>query len=264
MDSQAQPTGVEWATADRHIRLERASNVRDMGGYATRCGRAVRRGRVYRAGELVRLTDRDVATLDGLGLQLIYDLRTSDERARRPSRLWGETPRRLHRDYDHSGADLPSLLAQTGVSADRLRESMITLYRALPLDQADAFRALFREIAAGALPLLFHCAGGKDRTGAFAALLHDALGVSRDDAIADYLLSNDGLAAARLRFLDHVGRADADPAAWDPMLIVDPAYLDAMFAAVAARHGDTAGYFAWLGLTPDDLRAIRTHLLEPE
>lgn len=33
---------------DRHIHLERASNVRDLGGYATRFGRTVWWGRLYR------------------------------------------------------------------------------------------------------------------------------------------------------------------------------------------------------------------------
>jgi protein-tyrosine phosphatase len=247
----------------RHIPLERATNFRDLGGYPTRFGRPVRWGRMYRSGELTKITDADVADLEALGLRLIYDLRTSGERSNRPSRDWG-TPRRLHRDYDHSGADLPSLVARTDVTADRLRESMFTLYRTLPFEQADAFRALLREAASGTLPLLFHCAGGKDRTGAFAALLHDLLGVSREDILADYLLSNDSIEAARARFLNHVGRDDIDPSVWDPMLLVEPAYLEAMFAAIDARHGSTDAYLEWLGITPDDIEAIRANLLESE
>jgi protein-tyrosine phosphatase len=247
----------------RHIRLERATNFRDLGGYATRFGRPVRWGRVYRSGELTKITEADVADLEGLGLRLIFDLRTSVERTNRPSRPWGN-PRRLHRDYDHSGADLPSLVARTDVSADRLRESMFTLYRALPFEQADAFRTLFGEMASGTLPLLFHCAGGKDRTGAFAALLHDLLGVSREDILADYLLSNDSIDAARTRFLNHVGRNDIDPSVWDPLLMVEPAYLEAMFAAIDARHGSTGAWLDWLGITPADVEAIRANLLEPE
>ena len=197
-------------------------------------------------------------------MRLVYDLRTSIERTNRPSRLWADTPRRLHRDYDYSGADLPSLVAQTGVSGDALRESMLRLYRTLPFDQAESFRALFRAIADGELPLLFHCAGGKDRTGAFGALLHEMLGVSRQDMLEDYLMSNDSIEAARARFLNHVGRDDIDPAIWDPMLIVHLDYLDAMFAAIEARHGDTDAYFAWLGLTPADIAAVRAGLLETD
>jgi protein-tyrosine phosphatase len=247
----------------RNIPLERATNFRDLGGYETKYGRPIRWGRVFRSGELTKITDADVADLNALGLRLIYDLRTAGERANRPSRPWG-LARRLHRDYHHSGADVPSIVARTDVSADRLRERMLTLYRGLPFDQADDYRTLFQEAASGELPLLFHCAGGKDRTGAFAALLHDLLGVSREDILADYLLSNDSIEAARVRFLNHIGRDDIDPSVWDPMLMVEPAYLDAMFAAIDARHGGTEAYFKWLGLTAEDVDAIRTNLLEPE
>ncbi len=39
-------------------------------------------------------------------------------------------------------------------------------------------------------PLLFHCATGKDRTGAIAVLLYLLLGVSKENIMEDYLLSN--------------------------------------------------------------------------
>jgi len=235
-----------------------------MGGYPTRFGRPVRWGRVYRAGELVRITDRDVATLDSLRLRVIYDLRTSGERERRPARPWGAAVRRLSRDYMHSGADLPSATGGTSPTRDRMRHTMLTLYRNLPFDQADAFRLLLREIAAGELPLLFNCAGGKDRTGVFAALLLDLLGVAREDVVADYLLSNDYLDGGRKRFLDHYGRDAVDPAAWEPLLVVDAEYLDATFAEIDARHGGTNNYVAWLGLTEANVAAIRNHLLESQ
>lgn len=261
MNSTRPPTD---AAPVRTIVLERASNLRDLGGYRAGEGQVTRWGRAYRGGELVRITDADVARLRALDLRLVFDLRTSTERDNRPSRLWEDGPRRLWRDYAHSGADLPSMIAQTDFTADRLRESMLALYRSLPFDQADTFRALLREAAAGELPLLFHCAGGKDRTGVFAALLLDLLGVAREDVLTDYLLSNDSVEAARARFLAHVGRDDIDPAIWDPMLVVDAAYLQATFDALETRLGGTEAYVAWLGIGPEDVAAIRRNLLEPE
>lgn len=248
----------------RRIALERATNVRDLGGYAAAGGLRTRWRRAYRGGELVRITDPDVARLRSLDLRLIFDLRTSTERDNRPSRIWDEGPRLLSRDYHHSGADLPSMIAQTDFSADQLRQSMITLYRTLPFDQMEAFRTLLQAAASDELPLLFHCAGGKDRTGVFAAVLLDLLGVSRADIMADYLLSNDSLEATRARFLNHIGRDDADPAIWDPLLVVDEAYLQAMFDALEDRLGSTLAYVQWLGIGQDEVTAIRRHLLEPE
>ncbi|MCK5883922.1 MAG: tyrosine-protein phosphatase [Bacteriovoracaceae bacterium] len=40
------------------------------------------------------------------------------------------------------------------------------------------------------LPLAFHCSAGKDRTGTLAALFLLALGVSKEDVIADYMETN--------------------------------------------------------------------------
>lgn len=248
----------------RNIILQRASNLRDLGGYPASEGKRTRWALAYRGGELVRITEADVARLHALGLRVIFDLRTTSERDSRPSRLWEGGPRRLSRDYARSGADLPSIIARTDFTAEQLRESMMTLYRTLPFDQADAFRTLLRQVAAGELPVLFHCAGGKDRTGVFAALLLDLLGVSREDILADYLLSNDSIDAARARFLNHVGRDEIDPAIWDPLLMVDAAYLQAMFDAVEARLGSTEAYAQWLGMSANEVADIRRNLLEPE
>jgi protein-tyrosine phosphatase len=53
----------------------------------------------------------------------------------------------------------------------------------------------------GALPAVFHCTGGKDRTGMAAALLLELLGVSRQDILDDYELT------ARFRTRVHQGES---------------------------------------------------------
>ena len=45
----------------------------------------------------------------------------------------------------------------------------------------------------GALPAVFHCAAGKDRTGILAGLLLSSLGVSDDDVVADYALTAEAM-----------------------------------------------------------------------
>ena len=44
---------------------------------------------------------------------------------------------------------------------------------------------------------MVHCAAGKDRTGLICALTHHIAGVSHEDIIADYLLTNDESRLAR-------------------------------------------------------------------
>src|SRR4029453_151045 len=70
-------------------------------------------------------------------------------------------------------------------------DAMIDLYRVLPEWMAGRIRGMFDCIAAGSVPLVVHCAAGKDRTGVAIAVLLCALDVSRQTAIEDYLLTND-------------------------------------------------------------------------
>lgn len=65
--------------AVRQIPLEGAVNVRDLGGYRTYDGASVRYGQVFRADQLSKLTDADVAVLGGLGLTRVVDFRVPFE-----------------------------------------------------------------------------------------------------------------------------------------------------------------------------------------
>jgi hypothetical protein len=75
-------------------------------------------------------------------------------------------------------------------SAEAARSGMIAGYREVPYQLAPAYRALFGYLKAGAVPLVFNCAAGKDRAGTAAALLLTALGVPREIVVEDYLLTN--------------------------------------------------------------------------
>ncbi len=50
-------------------RLDRVANFRDLGGAPTADGRRVRGRMLYRSGSLHEMTDRDRATLEGVGIE---------------------------------------------------------------------------------------------------------------------------------------------------------------------------------------------------
>jgi protein-tyrosine phosphatase len=75
------------APEPRFVALEGALNIRDLGGYPTSDGGRVRWGLVFRSGALHGLTATDVATLERLGLRVVYDLRGHEQRDRAPSIL---------------------------------------------------------------------------------------------------------------------------------------------------------------------------------
>jgi protein-tyrosine phosphatase len=251
---------------DRVVLLEGGHNFRDIGGYRSADGRMVARGLVYRSGTLSELTDRDHGVMDALGLALICDLRSTRERERRPSRLPHAAQYEIWtRDHPMSAGDLTEAMRRHDATPETSRALMIEAYRELVYEQIPSYRELFRRIADGPLPLLFHCAAGKDRTGIAAALLLDLLGVARADVLADYAITDRFFArGCALVAKDPFGTrlAGIDQRIWESMMRADPAYLTAMFETVEARHGSGERFMRdELGLDAAAIGAIRERLL---
>jgi protein tyrosine/serine phosphatase len=112
------------------------------------------------------------------------------------------------------------------------------------------------------LPLVFHCAAGKDRTGVVAAMVLSLLGVSDDDIASDYSLSRLGMP----RFKEWV--ITTFPEAADAMSDQPAAFLAApaeamhLFQArLRAQFGSVHDYVAGLGVTDATLDAVKENLL---
>jgi protein-tyrosine phosphatase len=241
-------------------------NLRDLGGLTGAGGRRIRRGQVFRAAAPFRAAADDIRPpLADLHLVRIFDMRTDMERARHADTALdlGNLPV-WRRDYAASSADLRGHLA-AGRGED-LREGMLEAYRRLPVEQAPAVSAILSSLARDEMPILFHCAVGKDRTGAVAALLLTLLGVSREQIFEDYLLTNlleDRIRSSLLRHpLLQLDRA-VEAATWTALSIADPCYLDAMFAALDDDFGGVTGYLDdVLGIEEAARDRIRGHLLD--
>ncbi|MDO6414498.1 tyrosine-protein phosphatase [Sphingomonas sp. BIUV-7] len=246
-------------------RLSRAVNLRDLGGFqAFPDGTVVRRGRLYRAATLSGLDGELLEVVRALGIRTIIDFRHNGERTAFPTpwEALGCTDYWC-RDHHASGADLGPLLRSPDLTADDSRGAMLSLYRALPYEQSDAFIRLFRSVIDGRWPVLFHCAAGKDRTGVAAALILAALGVARTDIVKDYGLTAEFDLLASPPVKGRPPMSDARRASVSPMIVPDPAYLDAMFEAVTERSGSLDAYLAeTLALTADDRETLRAVLLE--
>lgn len=259
-DSLTDPSPLQ-----RHLPLSGGCNFRDLGGYRTPHGMRVRWGQVFRSGVLDGLSEADHAVLAPLGVQSVIDLRTDGERALRPSRLPGAWPAApWARSHGSSGGNHQRVVLET--TADEMRASMVKVYRRMPFEQADAYREIFQRIADGALPLLFHCHGGKDRTGVVAALLLDLLGVPRPVVMHDYALTNQCLARDRRTLGGDAQHAmPDDEAVRAPMMTADPAYLAQTFAKLEKDFGSVEGYLdQHLGIGATVRAAIGARLLEPD
>jgi protein-tyrosine phosphatase len=181
--------GTVLVAAERLVRFVGAPNFRDLGGYPTASGGWTRWGLVFRSCSLHELTTEDLTAFDALGVRAIYDLRRDEERAKEP----GPRPvRSLPMPTRFDGMPDLSPLRER---ADG-EQWLIDDYHAMVADGGPVFGALLSALAEpDGTPGVFHCAGGKDRTGLSAALLLSWLGVDRETVLDDYELTGRYLAA---------------------------------------------------------------------
>ncbi len=252
------------------VRLSRAANFRDLGGYVTADGRAVRKGVLFRSDHLGGLSTRDLQTCRELGLKTVYDLRHAYEREIRPSSLAnGQGPRVVELPIHYPPLDRRESrrkILEAKVEAGHFRQLMIEANRAYALDFREDWSALLRGLAEPeALPAVIHCVEGKDRTGFAAALVLSALQVPRETVYQDYLLS--GLFLKRrakvYAFLASLGSLFRVPRKEvRPLVGVERAYLEAAFAAIDERYGSFDGYLRdGLGIDEPSLKRLRAALI---
>ena len=222
------------------IPLQGASNLRDLGGWTTTDGRTTRRGLLFRSPALVGLTPADVATIAALGLRSICDLRGVGERRKNPVDIAGAE--NLHFAIEPSvGASLKDILRTGQISGHVAPADMMALlreaYEAYALIAKDQYRGLFaRILEPGGLPLLLHCAAGKDRTGFGSALILTALGVRWDDVMTDYLATNDQWRRETAR------NFDLPDGVKDVLLTAHESLLIAAFDAIRGAYGSIDAY----------------------
>ena len=241
------------------VPLKGGSNFRDLGGYRTADGRAVRRSTVFRSAHLGTLTDEDRVALVGLGVRTIVDLRGVSEAAETPHLIDGVDCRVVGAHIEPQLGDKIRVAVADGSATPHLMMQYLTdHYRDYPRRCAPGFRTLFATLSDGShRPLVFHCTAGKDRTGFASALLLTLLGVPWDTVMDDYLRTND-------LWTGHVGRyteLDIDTRA--AIVEARTPYLEAAFDVVRQDFGGPEVFAEKaLGLDAKARERLRADLLE--
>lgn len=259
----------------RRIPLEGQPNFRDLGGYPSSDGRTVRWGALYRSGELNKLSQADQAKLAALDLKTVVDLRSEPEVSffGEPSLPEGIELLSIPVASGNLVAEIiPPLLEGdfTKVPSDLL----IRINRQLAKEAGAQFAHFMRVVADSAnRPLVFHCTQGKDRTGFASALVLSALGVSWDDIVQDYLLSNPYRESENERYLDIIAATaaqargvpieDLDLSVIRALFFVDPAAINAAREEMVRDYGSVEAYLSEaLGFGESAQERLRAELLE--
>ncbi|MEO5723706.1 MAG: tyrosine-protein phosphatase [Ilumatobacteraceae bacterium] len=247
---------------ERLVALDAVHNFRDLGGYPTSSGRVTRWRTLFRADGLHRLAGADLDVVRRLGLHTVIDLRTDAEIAERGRFPGDQYPVQFHHlsVLDHTW-DIETTPVYDD-DADFLHWAYTEM-----LDQGgDAFAAAIEALAVpGALPAVFHCAAGKDRTGILAMLVLGAVGVSEAQITADYALTAGGIERMRVwaarEMPDAAQRWAETPSAFFAAV---PEAMVRVLADVDAQYGDVRSYVRHLGVGESTLVELEHGLLEPQ
>ncbi len=259
--------GATALVGERRPFIEGAPNFRDLGGYETESGRRVRWGELFRSSHLGRLTERGREQLLRIGIRTVCDFRTASEAEKMPARFPqpGEA-RRVHLPIQHGDFEPTAVYERIlrgdweWISEDFMLEGYIE-----SLERDPGLWRRFFELAAAPenRPLLFHCTGGKDRTGTAAALLLLALGVPGETVVADYGLSDGYNAPVRRAMFDQLRPLGVDLERVAPYFTAPESRLRALLAYIRQTYGTALGYLTGRAGVPErTIARLQDELLE--
>ena len=258
------------ARPGQSLGIESVPNLRDLGGYKTSDGATVAGKLVYRSNQLCQIPEKDKEKLASLNLKVDFDLRTAEERNANPDELppgvkyvW----RDVLADADQARlAQLNNLMkdpkaanaALGGGKAEAMFEASYRQFITLSSAKT-SYSQLFLTLGnQKQLPALFHCTGGKDRTGWAAAAFLTLLGVPKETVMEDYLRSNDYILHMDQKVIDAFVEAGGDPSIPPAIQGAKKEYLEAAFDEMEMEYGRIEKYLSeGLGIDASQQKALR-------
>lgn len=233
-------------------------NVRDLGGLPIEDGASTRFGSVIRADSVGLLTPDGWQALVESGVTRIVDLRGQVEIDDDPPR--GVDIEVVHAPvldhFDEEAWEEIRLLSDAAPSHAAATE--LVYLRFLEHCRPTLVRAV-EAIATAQGPVVFHCHGGKDRTGLVAAMLLRTAGVPVEVIAEDYALSGIRLEPRHRRWLADA-EGDAERARLERITATPGEAMRAVLEAVDRDYGGVEQYLLDGGLAPETLAAVRRRL----
>lgn len=251
------------------IHFQKVDNFRDVAGnlqpYQNNRGEILQQGRLYRANALL-LSPEEAEKLASLNITHIYDLRTPGEIALHPdSEIPGATWHNINLlGWDDIEPVRVGFTQKPEITIAGAEEIYLNFVND-PITRAQ-IGTLLTSIAQNEGNQLFHCSGGKDRTGWVSALLQYIAGVPQEIIIADFLASNDysrdSITQSFNKMANEKGVAAA--IAFSPFLGVQDDWLLMAFAEAEKNYGSIDNYLLeGLAITPETKAELREKLLMP-
>ncbi|WP_207695884.1 protein-tyrosine phosphatase [Enterococcus sp. DIV0212c] len=272
--------------AERRVPLTNLYNCRDMGGYLTTDNRLTSWGKIFRSDALHQIDEQGQEYIERMGVKRIIDFRSPEEIAKDPNKListsetfnfnphanvaqQASTQSVSKKDEDKI-AQL-EVMVQTDEGRQQLiknRNVMIKQMEQLVVgaNAIEAYKQFFKTLLQDDVtPLIFHCQGGKDRTGWAAALYLGALGVDKEQIYQDYLLTDQMNAprnAKRMAIYKKYTDNEDVLAFLASLQQTREDYLDGAYNTVEKRYGTITNYLKEvLVVDKDQLEILRNKYL---
>ena len=261
----------------RVIKLEGQANFRDIGGYKTEDGQTLKMGKVYRSGELQKLTDKDVEKLKDLEINRLVNFLMKEEIEKRGRDRLPEGTKEIFVPIDSDvAAELTKevlVARETGDFSKIPAEINPEVHRLLTEAGAKSYAALIREIIKdqdGAL--VYHCSHGIHRTGTATAIILSLVGVPWETVREDYLLSNETRREEVKKRVAQLGKMTAktqgipfekvDMTNIKAFYILEGEYIDATRDEIIKTYGSFENYaIKQLKISKEEIEALKKALL---
>ncbi|MCQ2554697.1 MAG: tyrosine-protein phosphatase [Clostridia bacterium] len=271
----------------RSLNLKNVQNGRELGGYVTKDGKTVKKGKLLRTANLSKATEQDISKLEALDLKLILDLRSSMERQNFPDKevpgaenVWAnlvessigpemeKTVRKLAPRLLKENPDMKKLTVKF-VSDRGIQKYLRSYYLSIVKDmktQKELTHCFSEILKKEGATVLWHCTQGKDRCGLMSLLMLGTLGVDDETILDDFSVSNEYYR----EFLDErllvakkmlAGRKTKE--ALISMIGVSREYMKEVVDYMNREYGSIAGYVkSVLKVSEDEISALKSYYLE--
>ncbi len=249
------------------------AHFRELGGYTAADGRSIRHGLLYRSGELCHLSDDEHAVLESLGIDTVFDLRSQKDHAEKPDRTGSyqvvccplATPERQSDvRYQNPASYFDRMLRADEHYYNYHFHGFAKGYLEFPYNK-ETLSLVF-----GALDchetILFHCFGGKDRTGVVSMLIMAALGCDYETCKRDYMIHNEITRDEFALYLDMVRKQGMNEWAEKIAVLCFKAWedlFDAAWYSVFDVYKSVGSYLEdQFGITPAQTEDWKNYYLE--
>lgn len=244
--------------ADSTIRLvhvQGAVNFRDIGGYKTKDGKTVKWNKLYRSAEISHLTSSDLDTLTKRHIRSVVDFRGVKESMGAPDHLPVGTA------YLLCPAGSDSLPGAKEMMDMMKMSNWLENFYGNPQYLGARFKPFFSMLLTQQPDeaLLYHCTGGRDRTGMATALLLYTLGVPMDKINEDFTASNIYLEPMNKRMYAMMAQGgNADIEGIKKAMALRPELLAAMFDGIKQKYGSVENFMqTQVGVGPAQVALLK-------